>query len=87
VDEDLLGCFGLGVFAGSFDELAGLERGAGAGERDEMRALTARQRSWAASMSVNAIAGPAAREPGPLVILLRFLTTPKADSIGFVVRR
>jgi hypothetical protein len=37
VDEDLLGGFGLGVFVGSFDELAGLERGAGADERDEMR--------------------------------------------------
>ena len=30
-------------------------------------AFTARQRSWAASMSLNAIAMPAALEPGPLV--------------------
>ena len=28
--------------------------------------FTARQRSWAAWMSLNAMAGPAAREPGPL---------------------
>ncbi len=28
---------------------------------------------------------PAAREPGPLVILLRFRTVAKVDSIGFVV--
>jgi hypothetical protein len=30
---------------------------------------------------------PAAREPGPLVILLRFRTVAKVDSIGFVVRK
>src|SRR3954451_7913215 len=34
-------------------------------------ALTARQRCWAASMSLNAIARPAALEPGPLVTLVR----------------
>ncbi len=44
-------------------------------------AFTARQRSWADSMSLNAIARPAAREPGPLVILLRCLTVAKVDSI------
>jgi hypothetical protein len=64
----------LGVLVGSFDELAGFEHGAGTDERDKMRGVTARQRSWAASMSLNAIANPAAREPGPLVILLRCLT-------------
>jgi len=48
--------------------------------------LTARQRSWADSISLNAIASPAAREPGPLVILLLCLTVAKVDSIGFVVR-
>ncbi len=32
--------------------------------------LTARHRSWAASISLNAIAMPAALEPGPLVILV-----------------
>jgi hypothetical protein len=49
--------------------------------------LTARQRACAASMSLKAIASPAAREPGPLVILLRCLTVAKVDSMGFVVRR
>jgi hypothetical protein len=39
VDEDLLGGFGLWCFAGSFDELAALERRAGADERDQMRAV------------------------------------------------
>jgi hypothetical protein len=43
--------------------------------------LTARQWSWADSMSLNAMASPAAREPGPLVILLRCLTVAKVDSI------
>ena len=36
VDEDPLGGFGLGVFGGSFDELAGLEAGAGPDERNEV---------------------------------------------------
>ena len=50
-------------------------------------ALMARQRAWADSMSLNAIAIPAAREPGPLVTRWRNLTVAKVDSIGFVVRR
>ena len=50
-------------------------------------ALTARQRLWAASMSLNAIASPAAREPGPLVTFVRSRTVENVDSIGFVVRR
>src|SRR6478609_3110021 len=45
-------------------------------------ALTERQRDWAASMSLNAIARPAAREPGPLVTLLRCRTVANVDSIG-----
>src|SRR3954463_15065400 len=47
-------------------------------------ALTARQRVWAASISLNAIARPAALEPGPLVTLVRCRTVAKVDSIGFV---
>ena len=39
VDEDRLGGVGLGVFVGSFDELAGLEAGAGPDERDEVRGV------------------------------------------------
>lgn len=49
--------------------------------------LTARQRAWAAWMSLNAMAMPAAFDPGPFVILLRFRTVAKVDSIGLVVRR
>ena len=46
--------------------------------------MTARQRSWAASMSLNAIASPAARDPGPRVIFVRCRTVAKVDSMGFV---
>jgi len=35
-------------------------------------------------MSLNALASPAAREPGPRVILVRCRTVAKVDSIGFV---
>jgi hypothetical protein len=49
--------------------------------------LTARHRAWADSMSLNAMARPAAREPGPLVTLVRCRTVAKVDSIGSVVRR
>ena len=44
-------------------------------------AFTERQRDWAASMSLNAIARPAVREPGPLVTLLRCRTVAKVDSM------
>ena len=49
--------------------------------------LTARQRSWAASNSLNAIANPAALEPGPLVTRVRSRTVEKVDSIGLLVLR
>src|SRR5207302_6301840 len=49
-------------------------------------ALTAHHRVCADSMSLNAIATPAAREPGPLVTRWRSLTVAKVDSIGLVVR-
>lgn len=98
VDEDLLGgrlggCFGgLGSVgggggAGAFDELAVAELGAGADEGDQVGALTARQRAWAAWMSLNAMASPDARDPGPLVTLVRCLTVLKVDSMGLVVRK
>jgi len=38
-------------------------------------------------MSLNAIASPARREPGPLVTLVRCRTVANVDSIGYVVRR
>ena len=52
------------LVVGSFNELAVDEGAAGADERDQVGPLTARQRSWAASISLNAIDSPAAREPG-----------------------
>ena len=42
---------------------------------------------WADSMSLNAIATPAALEPGPLVTRCRSRTVANVDSIGFVVRK
>jgi hypothetical protein len=51
----------------SFDQLAVDEGCTGPDERDEVGAFTMRQRCWADSMSLNAIATPAARFPGPLV--------------------
>jgi hypothetical protein len=36
---------------------------------------------------LDAMARPAALDPGPLVILLRLRTVAKVDSIGLVVRR
>jgi hypothetical protein len=45
-----------------------------------------RQRRCADSMSLNAIAIPTAREPGPLVTRCRSRTVAKVDSIGLVVR-
>jgi hypothetical protein len=55
--------------------------------RPRWGALTARQSAWADSMSLKAIATPAAREPGPLVTRVRSLTVAKVDSIGLPVRR
>jgi len=39
VDQDLLGGFGLGILAGSFDEFAVGEGGSGADQGDEMRCV------------------------------------------------
>jgi hypothetical protein len=79
VDEDLLGSFRLGAFGGPFSELAVDEGRSGANQADEVGALTARQRSWADSMSLRAIASRAAREPDPLVTLVRYPTVAKVD--------
>src|SRR5215831_2303031 len=44
-------------------------------------ALTMRQWSWADWISLKAMASPAARDPGPLVTLVRCRTVAKVDSI------
>lgn len=49
-------------------------------------ALTARQRFCAASMSSNAIASPAARDPGSRVIFVRCPTVAKVDSMVILSR-
>ena len=38
-------------------------------------------------MSLNAMARPAALDPGPLVTFVRCRTVAKVDSIGLVVRK
>ena len=45
-------------------------------------AFTVRHRDCAALITLNAIARPAAREPGPLVTLLRCRMVAKVDSMG-----
>jgi hypothetical protein len=45
-------------------------------------ALTQRQRAWAASSSMNAIASPAVRLPDPFVWLVRSLTGANVDSMA-----
>ena len=76
---------------GSFDRLAVLEPGAGPDQRDQVRAVDRRQRPSAAcsslNTSLNTIASPVSRVPGPLVTLVRALTGAKALSMGLVVRR
>src|ERR1700716_4182436 len=42
--------------------------------------LTARQRAWADSTTLNTIASPAARDPAPLLTLVRRRTVAKDDS-------
>ena len=53
-------------------------------ERDQVWCVHGAQRDWAASISLNAMAIPSPRAPGPLVILLLLRTVAKVDSIGFV---
>jgi hypothetical protein len=80
----LLGLFGLVV--GSFDELAFLEPRTGASQHDEVRGIDSTPAGCAASMSLNAIAMPATRDPGPLITRCRNLTMAKVDSINPVFR-
>jgi hypothetical protein len=61
-----------------------VEDRSGADQGDEVGALTALQRVWAESMSLKAMASPAALEPGPLVTLVRGRTVAKVDSMGLV---
>lgn len=45
--------------------------------------MTARQRAWAASMSLKAMARPPAQEPGPLVTLERCRTVARSTRWGW----
>ena len=91
VDQELSGGFRLGrlggLALGSFGELAVDEGRPGADERDQVGCVIMRQRRWADSISLKAIARAAALDPRPLVTLVRSLTVANVDSIGLVVRR
>lgn len=49
--------------------------------------MTAPQRFCAGSVSLNGLASPAARDPGPLVTMGAVADDGKVDSIGLVERR
>ena len=66
MDEDLLGGFGLGVFVGSFDELAGLERGAGADEREECFSKDPLHASGLDRFEFTILGSGGAGQPGPV---------------------
>jgi len=72
------------LVVGSFDELPFSNRAPARTSGTRWGAMTARQRCCADSMSLNAMATPAAREPGPLVMRCRGRTVAKVDSIGLV---
>jgi hypothetical protein len=67
----------------AFDKGSFLEDSLGADQATRRGPLTARQQSWAESMSLNAIARSAALDLGPLVTLVRSRTVANVDSIGF----
>jgi hypothetical protein len=69
-------------FIGSFDEFAVLEACSGSDEGDQVGGVDRTHRCWADSISFNAIAIPATREPGALVTRCRSLTVAKVDSIA-----
>lgn len=73
---DLLGDVGV-----TLDELSLVECGAGADERDQVGALTARHRSWAACNSLKAIARPPARLSGRLVARVRSRTVERPGKL------
>ncbi len=75
-----LGCLlGAGDRWFAFDEDAAFESCAARTNATRCGALTARQRCCADSISLNAIAIPAAREPGPLVTRWRSRTVTNVD--------
>lgn len=72
---------------GAFDEWPRSKRAPARTRATRWGAFTARQRVWADSTSLTTIARVAAREPAPLVTLVRRRTVAKVDSMGFVVPR
>jgi hypothetical protein len=73
-------CLLAGLVVGSFDQEAFLEPGAGADEGDQVGCVDGAPPGLAGLDELNAIASPAAREPGPLVTPCRSLTVAKVRS-------
>src|SRR5207302_11111093 len=82
LNRGVVGGLGGLEYGVAFNELPHSKRAPARTSATRWGALTARQRSWAASISLNAMAIPAALEPGPLVTLVRCLTVAKVDSMG-----
>ena len=80
-------CSSVADSAGRSTSLPFLKRAPARTRATRWGAFTARQRAWADSSSLNAIAIPAARDPGPLVTRCRSRRVANVDSIGLVVRR
>jgi hypothetical protein len=66
---------------GSLEKFVFLESGAGTDQSHQVSGIDRARPAWADSMSLNAIAIPAAREPGPLVSRCQCLPA-NVDSIG-----
>ena len=74
-------------FAGSFDEFAVGEGGAGADERDQVRGVDRAPAGLGGLDELERHRHAGSREPGPLVTRCCNRTVAKVDSMGFVVRR
>ena len=82
LNRGVVGGLGGLEYGVAFNELAAFEAGPGADERDEVGCVDGAPAFLGASISLNAMAIPAALEPGPLVTLVRCLTVAKVDSMG-----
>jgi hypothetical protein len=72
---------------GAFEQFAFAEVGSGVHQGDQVWGVDRPPAACAASITLYAMAIPAACDPGPLVTFVLKHTVAKADSIGFVVRK
>jgi hypothetical protein len=71
----------------AFDDDSVFETGACAHEGNQVGSVDGAPAGLGGFDQLNAIAIPAALEPGPLVTFVRWRTVAKVDSIGLVVRK